>query len=290
MLSIFVQKARTVVRHFLYMYPSYLVGKVICREQMKFIITNANETIQKNLFLYGQFERYTSMLAADLLLTSAKSGEVLDIGANLGSFAIPLAKELENKGIKIYCFECQEAVHQQLCANIYINGLTGFIRAERTPVSDVVTTIDVPIFSLNNENFLGSVSLKHEVIEKRKSITGIAEPCDGDYIKEPMLTTTVDDYCADITVALMKIDVEGMEQEVIRGAIKTITRDRPYILSESWRSNEFKELRDGLITLLESYNYTVFLREDDIIAFPKESMGVELLELAQRRGFYERAE
>ncbi|HEV2927277.1 MAG TPA: FkbM family methyltransferase, partial [Propionibacteriaceae bacterium] len=52
-------------------------------------------------------------------------------------------------------------------------------------------------------------------------------------------------------VALLKIDVEGMEQAVIRGGLDTIARSRPVIYAEAWDDS----YRDATGALLEPLGY-----------------------------------
>ena len=48
---------------------------------------------------------------------------VIDVGANIGGFAIPVAKSLMDCAGKVYCFEPQRIIFQQLCANTFLNRL-----------------------------------------------------------------------------------------------------------------------------------------------------------------------
>ena len=46
---------------------------------------------------------------------------VLDIGANLGAYAVPLAKALDGAKGMIYAYEPQRIVYYQLCGNIFLS-------------------------------------------------------------------------------------------------------------------------------------------------------------------------
>jgi hypothetical protein len=104
-----------------------------------------------------------------------------------------------------------------------------------------------------------------------------------------VMSMTLDHYCADraIKVALMKIDVEGMEVDVVLGASHIIQRDKPYIICESWSIAEFSDLRTKLVTLLEQLNYYLLLRDDDIIALPKNDSISAIITLCNQFGFNE---
>ncbi len=47
---------------------------------------------------------------------------VVDIGANLGAFAVRLS-QLVGKSGKVFSFEPQRIIHQQLCCNIFLNDI-----------------------------------------------------------------------------------------------------------------------------------------------------------------------
>lgn len=49
---------------------------------------------------------------------------------------------------------------------------------------------------------------------------------------------------------LLKIDVEGMEEEVLNGALKLISTHKPIIFIEIIKSN-----KQNLISLLDSFDY-----------------------------------
>ena len=63
---------------------------------------------------------------------------------------------------------------------------------------------------------------------------------------------TLDSYAFD-DVSLIKIDVEGMEMAVLRGAVETIERHRPYIYAEAWDGEYLNEHRAFLEPL--GYKY-----------------------------------
>ena len=60
--------------------------------------------------------------------------------------------------------------------------------------------------------------------------------------------------CNDRSFKLIKVDVEGMEERVLRGACKTIERDRPFLYVE----NDRKEKSQSLINYIESLSYRMW--------------------------------
>jgi FkbM family methyltransferase len=70
-------------------------------------------------------------------------------------------------------------------------------------------------------------------------------------------TVTVDTHCKRAHVGLMKVDVEGGEEAVIRGALKVIERDRPTIILETHQTADV----EALAKLLRDRDY-VFTDEN----------------------------
>jgi FkbM family methyltransferase len=56
----------------------------------------------------------------------------------------------------------------------------------------------------------------------------------------------------DTKVDLMKIDVEGMEVDVLKGGMATIERDRPVILTEEWKT----ETTQSIGKLIRRFGYS----------------------------------
>lgn len=86
-----------------------------------------------------------------------------------------------------------------------------------------------------------------------------------------------DDFYADITtidkcnfknVDLIKVDVEGEEFSVLKGAIKTIKRDKPFIIIE--RNDEFKKINQwitklGFYSKIDSKRAIIYTPDSKII-------------------------
>jgi hypothetical protein len=70
-------------------------------------------------------------------------------------------------------------------------------------------------------------------------------------------------------VSLIKIDVEGMELEVIEGAVDTINRCSPMLIFEAWDTDWFAVHRTKVMQFVESLGYSLTVMNDDIIAIKK---------------------
>ena len=252
---------------------------IIDCKQLELLVLNPQETVQRALIHQNEFEPFVPGLALALLTGSSISGDVLDVGSSIGSFAIPVARGIQsdpNQQRQIHCFECQKSVFLHLCSHILINQQQTIINPNHQPLSDRVEEIRIPQFNPFEERFTGSVSLKKDVIETRSKMAGVAEPDTLCETYQVMQSNTVDMLFSDQEIALIKIDVEGMETMILKGAAQVIQKSRPFILTESWNLDEFSDLRNELLSLLTSLDYVLFIRENDIAALPKESLTPEL--------------
>jgi FkbM family methyltransferase len=123
-------------------------------------------------------------------------GTAVDVGANVGNHTLWFAAVC---GLNVVAFE--PIVHRELVANVELNRLVDRIRIE--PVA------------------LGATGSKAAHFGKGRLRTGNGQ----------IPVRTLDSYQLD-DVSVIKIDVEGMEPDVLRGGIETIHRCRPVIYAE----------------------------------------------------------
>lgn len=182
------------------------------------------------------------------LLEKCSDGVVLDIGANLGSFTVPLAKA--NPRFTFHSFEPQRVIYYQLCANVFINGLDN-VHCHHFGLSDRRDVLKLAVPDYANEVNIGAFSIDEEV---RKNDYECAT--EGD--KETITIFPLDEGNHK-NVRLIKIDVEGHELEVIKGAKKTIKENKyPPIIFEAWNWKPwFEPKRKELLKYLEDMGYQI---------------------------------
>jgi FkbM family methyltransferase len=185
---------------------------------------------------------------AHKLLEKHKDGIVLDIGANLGTFSIPLARA--NPRLTFHAFEVQRIIYYQLCANTFINGLDN-IHCHNFGLSDERDRFDIQLPDYANEVNIGAFSIDEEVRDneyecatKGKTEEVVLLPLDAGQHKN---------------VRLIKIDVEGHELEVIQGGAKTLVLNNyPPIIFEAWNWKPwFEPKRKELFEYLTNMGYEI---------------------------------
>ena len=235
------------------MLPTMVV--VDCRGS-KFLIFDKPDVISDGLRAnvgHDAFLEYYSII----LVGDAKDGVILDIGSNIGTYVVPLAKEFP--GIEFYSFEPQRIVFYQLCSNIILNGLEN-VHATNKGLSDTPTQMEVITPDYMVERNVGAFSLDAGVHE-------INNQCSTQGRSEKIQIDRLDDY-GFTDVRLIKIDVEGLEMSVIKGGLETIkANDYPPIIFETWSIMDwYQERRKELLAYVESLGYHITTIGDNCIA------------------------
>ena len=200
-------------------------------------IARHNDMITKMIRIYGEWAEDS----VELIKSLTTSGDtILDVGANIGTFTIPLSKHVGKDG-KIYAVEGQIENFYHLCANLVINNLTdvrafnclaGDKRAEsRVAYASNLTT---QIKNNGSYNFCNIIDTPFEL--KSDSDRVVIETLDH-------ILSHVD------RLDLVKIDVEGAELQVLNGMIYLINKHHPYIYCECASKKSYSEVIPKLHSL-----------------------------------------
>lgn len=181
--------------------------------------------IGRSLDLYGEFSESEVALFRELI---APGQTVLDVGANIGAHTVALATLVGPTG-RVLAFEPQHALFYCLCGNVALNALDQ-VRCQQSAVGDSPGQIQVPELDYSRENNFGGISLAQD-------LRGCAT------YSVPLVR--IDDLKL-AACHLIKVDVEGMECQVLQGAVETIRRFQPILYVEDDRAEKTAALRDWL--------------------------------------------
>lgn len=136
---------------------------------------------------------------------------VVDVGANIGTFAIPVTRATMARVIAV---EPVSTTFALLDANVRRNGVDGLITRVRAAVGDAAG--DVVLTT-------GGQSANYVLADQTKARAG----------EEQVPSVTLDELLRnERRVDLIKVDVEGLELSVLRGALETLARHSPTVLLE----------------------------------------------------------
>ncbi len=182
-----------------------------------------NPAVVKKTLLSGK--PWEPHVIRDLVDHLAPGDTVLDIGAHIGSLTVPIAHLIGPEGT-VYAFEPQKKIYRELVHNLKLNGLTNAVPLR---------------FALSSK--AGIIEMNPTGTHDGRVRVGKG----GDKVE----ARTIDSFGFS-DVSLMKIDVEGHETEVLRGAEKTIGALHPVIIIEIWKEN-----REVVMPILEGHGYSV---------------------------------
>lgn len=218
-------------------------------EGLRYLLLRGPDThgVSQSLRHHGKYEGNLQVLAVALLNANPGPGLVLDIGANLGSFTVPMAKAFATHAF--HSFEVQPPIYYQLCANLLLNGL-GNVTAHPFGLAQSANEIEVALPVYSDEINIGSFSLDPEM---RRSVRG------GEFLGETVKVKVVNlDSLFYEQVRLVKIDVEGLELEVLRGAAGTLLRSGfPPIIYEAWAFDWYAAKKAALESFLRGLGYNI---------------------------------
>ena len=186
--------------------------------------------VGRSFDLYGEFSEGEVALFTQIV----KPGMlVVDVGANIGAHTVFFAKAV-GPGGRVLAIEPQRILYQILCANLALN-VVGNTFVQQAGLGSAPGTIQVPPINYGGNFNFGGVSLG--------AFQG------GELV--PVITL---DSLALPSCHLLKVDVEGMEREVLQGAREALTRHRPLLYVE----NDRAEKSAALIALLFELDYRLY--------------------------------
>jgi FkbM family methyltransferase len=196
-------------------------------------LPNPEDAIQKRIAASGRFYELEMLEHAAHLL---RPGDVaLDVGANVGTHTVYLAAICS---ARVIAFEPNPEALAVLRENVRLNEL-----------QDAVTVVDAG---------LGAGSARADLIVPDANNLGrckLAAAAEG-----ALTIRAYDDLGFDAAVKLVKIDVEGMELDVLRGMSRLIAAHQPALYVEVQDAAELGLVRSHLegfgYDLIECFNFT----------------------------------
>jgi FkbM family methyltransferase len=171
---------------------------------------------------------------------------VIDIGANIGAITLPLAQYVGNSG-RVIAFEPTSWAYDKLQKNLSLNPhLLEQVKSERIMLLEEEKT--PPAFVYSSWNLTAEENqLTHPQHKGRLMSTNCAQGMSLDgYLKKN----------SEQKIDLIKLDVDGYELAVLKGARKLILRDRPKIILEiAPHVQEEKKQLEELLIELEAAKY-----------------------------------
>jgi FkbM family methyltransferase len=203
-----------------------------CRHGHMFF-PSSDDIVGRSLRTYGEYSEPEVNFFSQIL----RPGDLaLDIGANLGSLTIPMAHSVGREG-RVWAFEPQPDFARLIAANATINNVS--VRVMNVAVGAEKSMVSIPDFEGYDQQYnYGRVEVGEKGAWKNLLIPQVR----------------LDDLEFPLPLRFAKIDVEGMEMEVLKGGTETISKHKPILFVE----NDRKKKAIALWQALTSLDYTCF--------------------------------
>jgi FkbM family methyltransferase len=166
---------------------------------------------------------------------------VLDIGANVGWYAIHVARFY--RGAEVHAFEPVPWTYAQFMDNLFLNDIDT-VQANNFGLWEKVNEMDIYF-----DPTLSGAASARDILETSPPPTRCR-------------FTTIDTYRKSLNrpVDFIKCDVEGGELHVLRGGIRTLREDKPVVFAELLRkwAKKFDYHPQDVVTLLNAHGYECY--------------------------------
>jgi len=183
---------------------------------------------------------------------------IVDGGANIGFFTVPVAHRTQGRGTRIVSFEPQRQLFQALGGSLAINGYRHVYLHNRGLGSEPGIA-ELPAVDYSIAQDFGTVSLSDRTTVDEHG-----------WMADRVVDVTSIDAMALPRLDFFKLDVEGYEIPALTGALDTIKRHRPWIWVEYFITG-VEPIKQALNSV---DNYEFFIVDyQNMLCVPKEKKG-----------------
>lgn len=211
-------------------YPVTQEWNGMAKGKYGYILANKNdEYIGRSLLTHGSWCDHEISYMRGIL---TYGDTVLELGSNMGSHTMPLAKIVGQAG-RVYAVEPQRLPFQTVCANVAMNSL-GNVYTLHAACGAEEGFLDIGELDPTQFQNFGGFRPKENAGNNRVRVI------------------TVDSLHLD-ACRLIKLDIEGMELEALKGSADTLNRLHPVLFFEA-----HGDAVHGIAAYLKDFGYTVY--------------------------------
>lgn len=189
------------------------------------------------------FDHYEVEETRIMDLVSEGAGQILDVGANIGWYAVRFAKRQPT--CVVHAFEPLPVSYSYLLRNVAINGVDGRVQSYNYGLSDVAGECEFFVAPASGTN---------------ASLLNVGAAYDAQRIVSE--TVTLDQWCLNQSIQpdFIKCDIEGAELLAFRGGRQTLSDCRPVVFSELLRkwSKPFEYHPNDMLDYFAELDYECF--------------------------------
>jgi FkbM family methyltransferase len=151
-------------------------------------------------------------------------GAAIDVGANIGFYAVPLGMRARSLRSRVIAFEPVPSNIQRLVENVALNGLAEAVEIVRAGLSNKAGTASVTL----REDFQAGADVGNAALV-------VDDGKDSEFLTLSIALARLDEIWPELgspRLDVVKVDIEGHEDLFLEGARQTIARFRPLIQLE----------------------------------------------------------
>jgi FkbM family methyltransferase len=230
-------------------------------------VLKSGDLISEFVAFQGCWDSHLTPVLEDV--ARKRQGTAVDVGAHLGLLSAAMAKYFR----RVISFEPNDFNYRLLVANMSLNRLL-HVECNKTPLFSKAVDLslgksedqEIPLPIKSTKDFDGFAASNLGAYSFTQEGTGIFAAT----------ARTLDSYALD-DVAFLKIDAQGADGEIVRGAVDTIRRCQPVVVFE-WEellSQKYETSIEDVMRLFREANYNVDLlkqtndKQSDYIATPR---------------------
>jgi FkbM family methyltransferase len=224
---------------------------------------------------YHLYEIYSQMIN--------KEYYCVDAGANIGFHTIQFGK----LGRKVYAFEPQRYIFNQLSTNILFNDLDNIIDSYRLGLGDKEEKCQ--LWNIEHENWVGGGAHNWGGRGIIQDTLDVERATQNEYREEDIIDIVPLDSLNILKCDLIKLDIQGYEYKFLLGAKDIIINFKPVIFLENHihsngepASQNEQDTKEYLVNMgYEFYRLNVANKEDCILLHPDSNDYIRNLEILQ---------
>ena len=204
------------------------------------------------------------LLLIQLFLKQSSEGVFIDVGANLGQYLYQAEQCISNE--KIFGFEPHPQLNQRL------KRLFKGCHIYQVALSDQEGTakFKIPYFDSREIHTRGTLKTEHKELEETNA--KLIE----------VTIDTIDHFTSSNgiqNVSVIKIDVEGAEFDVVKGAKETIQKSQPILIIEIEQRHHQMDIKEHIKAIEQMGNYQCFYFEATSQTLKQDVHSKSILEL-----------
>lgn len=222
-------------------------------DDIKYALFKQSDVVSNEIRSNGIWNAHVLDVADRIISKIPGKGKIFDIGAGIGTFCIPLA--LSHERFEFFAYEAQRVLALQLSTNVLINNLNS-VTVHNCVVAHDESLVRIPDVEIERCENHQSYSLNKKMNEFRSVSFGETVDLSS---KHKIESRSLDSYDEE-NVILLKISVNGMEIDVLNGAVRFLVNNNfPPVIFETWQYLDwYKDYDEAICKKLIDIGYDYF--------------------------------